>query len=104
MLGSIVLRFSYACALYAGVVNKIVKTIQTVLFVVVAFLITGDFVVSAFNMLCLLILVDFVTLSLATDNASAGTQPERWPVRTADVAVLVSNRCLLSSSEFSFRW
>ncbi len=60
--------------------NKIVKTFQVVVFVVLAFLFTGLFVVNAFQVVLLLFLVDFVTISLATDNTRASENPETWNI------------------------
>jgi H+-transporting ATPase len=60
--------------------NKIVITFQVVLFVIVAFLLTGLFVVSAFQVVLLLFLVDFVTISLSTDNVRPSEKPETWNI------------------------
>ena len=60
--------------------NKIVKTFQVVLFVIVAFLLTGMFVVGAFQVVLLLFLVDFVTISLSTDNVRPSYKPETWKI------------------------
>ena len=60
--------------------NKIVKTFQVVLFVIVAFLLTGLFVVGAFQVVLLLFLVDFVTISLSTDNVRPSAKPETWNI------------------------
>jgi H+-transporting ATPase len=60
--------------------NKIVKTFQIVVFVVLAFLFTGLFVVNAFQVVLLLFLVDFVTISLATDNTRPSEKPETWNI------------------------
>jgi H+-transporting ATPase len=60
--------------------NKIVKTFQVVLFVIVAFLLTGLFVVGAFQVVLLLFLVDFVTISLSTDNVRPSEKPETWNI------------------------
>ena len=60
--------------------NKIVKTFQVVLFVIIAFLLTGLFVVSAFQVVLLLFLVDFVTISLSTDNVRPSEKPETWNI------------------------
>jgi H+-transporting ATPase len=60
--------------------NKIVKTFQVILFVIVAFLLTGLFVVGAFQVVLLLFLVDFVTISLSTDNVTASEKPETWNI------------------------
>jgi H+-transporting ATPase len=60
--------------------NKIVKTFQVILFVIVAFLLTGLFVVGAFQVVLLLFLVDFVTISLSTDNVTPSERPETWKI------------------------
>jgi H+-transporting ATPase len=60
--------------------NKIVKTFQVVFFVVLAFLVTGLFVVDAFQVVLLLFLVDFVTISLATDRVRPSEKPETWNI------------------------
>ena len=70
--------------------NKIVKTFQVVLFVIVAFLLTGLFVVGAFQVVLLLFLVDFVTISLSTDNVRPSEKPETW-----DIAALVKAATVL---------
>ena len=58
--------------------NKIVKTFQTVLFVILAFLLTGLYIVDAFQVVLLLFLVDFVTISISTDNVRPSEKPETW--------------------------
>ena len=68
------------------ILNKIIKTFQTVAFVVAAFLVTGRFVVSTFDMVLLLFLVDFVTLALATDRALGSAGPSRWDVNRLALA------------------
>ncbi|MHB0876052.1 MAG: plasma-membrane proton-efflux P-type ATPase [Anaerolineae bacterium] len=62
------------------VVNKISRTILKTAFVVVAFLATGQFVVSAFAMLLMMFLTDFVKVSLSTDNVRPSSHPEVWDV------------------------
>ena len=62
------------------VINKIAKTLQTTLFVVVSFFITGFFPITAFDMVLLLLLIDFVTISLATDRVRINPQPEKWNI------------------------
>jgi H+-transporting ATPase len=69
--------------------NKIVKTFQIVVFVVLAFLFTGLFVVNAFQVVLLLFLVDFVTISLATDNARPSEKPETWNIASLLKASIV---------------
>ena len=63
------------------VVSKISKTLFTVVFVCVAYLITGKFVVGAFDMVLLLFIIDFVTLTLSTDIVSWSKKPETWKIK-----------------------
>lgn len=61
--------------------NKIVKTFQVAVFIILAFLVTGQNVVSLFSITLFLFLVDFVTISLATDNAMYSLKPNKWDVK-----------------------
>jgi H+-transporting ATPase len=63
------------------VISKISKTLFTVVFVCAAYIITGQFVVSAFDMVLLLFIIDFVTLTLSTDIVSWSKKPESWDIR-----------------------
>jgi H+-transporting ATPase len=63
------------------VVSKISKTLFTVVYVCAAYIITGQFVVSAFDMVLLLFIIDFVTLTLSTDIVSWSKKPESWKIR-----------------------
>ena len=60
------------------VISKISKTLFTVLFVCASYLITGQFIVNAFDMVMLLFIIDFVSLALSTDNVSWSRKPETW--------------------------
>lgn len=62
-------------------VNKIAKTIQTILFVCVSFIISKQFVVNTFDMVLMLFLIDFVVLALAADKVSWGTMPANWELK-----------------------
>ena len=62
------------------VINKMSRTIQKSAFVVIAFLITGRFVVSAFAMLLMMFMTDFVKISLSTDNMRGSRTPNNWDV------------------------
>lgn len=62
------------------VINKISRTILKAAFVSIAFVLTGQFVVSAFAMLLLVFLTDFAKISLATDNVRPSKQPETWNI------------------------
>ncbi len=60
--------------------NKVVKTFEVAVFVALAFLVTGYYVVSALDIVLLLFLVDFVTISLSTDTVGWSRLPDRWNV------------------------
>ena len=62
------------------ILNKVVKTFEVAVFVALAFLLTGYYVVSALDILLLLFLVDFVTISLSTDRVRWSRHPEKWNV------------------------
>jgi len=72
------------------ILNKVVKTFQIVVFVVLAFLLTGQFIVSVFDVVLLLFVIDFVTLSIATDNVRGSMKPDTW-----DVSDLVKSSLVL---------
>jgi len=63
------------------VTSKISKTLFTVGFVSIAYLITGQFIVNAFDMILLLFIVDFVTLTLSTDTVTGPAKPGSWSIR-----------------------
>jgi len=62
------------------VVNKISRTIPKAGFVVIAFLATGKFVISALAMVLLVFMTDFVKIALATDNVRPSQNPETWNI------------------------
>jgi H+-transporting ATPase len=78
--------------------NKIVKTFQVVVFVVLAFLFTGLFVINAFQVVLLLFLVDFVTISLATDNTRPSEKPETWNIASLLKASIILGVFIVAES------
>jgi len=62
------------------ILNKVVKTFLVVVFVVLGFILTGEYVVSIFSMVLFLFLTDFVTLSISTDNVRHSTKPDSWNI------------------------
>jgi magnesium-transporting ATPase (P-type) len=62
------------------VINKISRTILKAGFVAIAFVLTGQFVVSAFAMLLLVFMTDFAKITLATDHVRSSPQPETWAI------------------------
>ncbi len=62
------------------IINKISRTILKAAFVSIAFVATGQFVVSAFAMLLLVFVMDFATIALATDRVRPSRNPETWAI------------------------
>lgn len=62
------------------IVNKISRTILKAGFVVLAFLATGQFVISALGMVLLVFMTDFVKIALATDRVRPSEHPETWNI------------------------
>jgi H+-transporting ATPase len=63
------------------VTSKIAKTFFTVVFICILYLITGQFVVNALDMILLLFIVDFVALTLSTDVVKGSQQPGTWQIK-----------------------
>jgi len=63
------------------VVSKISKTLFTVVFVCSTYIITGQFVVNAFDMVFLLFIIDFVSLTFSTDTVSWSRKPDSWSIK-----------------------
>ena len=61
--------------------NKIVKTMLISLLLAGGFLVTGEFVATPLQILLLLFVNDFVTMSLAGDRVQASLKPDRWNMR-----------------------
>ena len=62
------------------IVNKVSRTILKAGFVVIAFLVTGKFVISALVMLLLVCLTDLTHIALATDRVRPSQKPETWNI------------------------
>jgi H+-transporting ATPase len=62
------------------IVNKVSRTILKSGFVVIAFLVTGKFVISALGMVLLVFMTDFVKIALSTDRVRPSQKPESWNI------------------------
>ena len=72
------------------IVNKVSRTILKAGFVVIAFLLTGKFVISALGMILLVFMTDFAKIALSTDRVRSSQRPETWnigPLVTVAVAL-----------------
>lgn len=63
------------------VINKISRTVLKSGFVVAAYLIYGEFVISAFAMILLVFMTDFAKVLLSTDNVRPSGKPDTWNIR-----------------------
>ncbi|EKS71676.1 P-type HAD superfamily ATPase [Burkholderia sp. SJ98] len=62
------------------ILNKIVKTLEIVVFLTLGLWLTGGFVISARLIVLLLFANDFVTMSIAVDRVRPASHPQRWQV------------------------
>ncbi|HVY66005.1 MAG TPA: HAD-IC family P-type ATPase, partial [Gammaproteobacteria bacterium] len=62
------------------IVNKVSRTILKAGYVVIAFLATGQFAISALGMILIVFMTDFAKIALATDQVQASRRPETWNV------------------------
>ncbi len=62
------------------IVNKVSRTILKAGFVVIAFLATGKFVISALGMILVVFMTDFVKIALSTDRVRPSPRPETWNI------------------------
>ena len=80
------------------IVNKISRSILKAGFVVITFLVTGKFVISALVMLLLVSLTDVTHIALATDHVVSSPKPETWNIGPlVRVAVILGVLTLLES-------
>jgi H+-transporting ATPase len=66
--------------LLTWIINKISRTILKAAFVAIAYIVTGEFVISAFAMLLLTFMTDSAKISLATDHVRPSRRPETWNI------------------------
>ncbi len=62
------------------VLNKVVKTLEIVVFLTAGLWLSGGFVISARLIVLLLFANDFVTMSIALDRVRPAPRPQRWRV------------------------
>ena len=63
------------------IITKLSRTILKSGYVVIAFLVTGRFVISASGMMLLVFMTDFVKVALSTDRVQPSKKPESWNIR-----------------------
>ena len=63
------------------ITNKVVKTFQVVVFVIIVYIWSGQYIVTVTSMVLFLFLIDFVTLSLSTDRVGYSQKPDNWKLK-----------------------
>ena len=88
------------------IVNKVSRSILKAGFVVIAFLVTGQFVISALVMLLVVCLTDVAHIALATDRVVPSQKPETWNIGPlVRVAVVVGVLTLVETlGLLAFGW
>jgi magnesium-transporting ATPase (P-type) len=88
------------------IVNKVSRTILKAGFVVVAFLATGKFVISALGMVLLVFMTDFVKIALSTDRVRPSASPETWNIGPLVQVAIVLGILMLGESLglLAFAW
>ncbi len=90
------------------IINKMSRTILKSGFVVIPFLITGKFVISALGMLMVVFMTDLAKIALSTDRARPSPQPETWNigplVRLAVILGLLMLAEALGLLALAWRW
>ncbi|MGC9162443.1 MAG: plasma-membrane proton-efflux P-type ATPase [Thiomonas sp.] len=60
--------------------NKVLRTLEIVLFLTLGLLLTGQFLISPLLIVLMLFANDFATMSIATDRVQPAALPQRWQV------------------------
>jgi plasma-membrane proton-efflux P-type ATPase len=80
------------------IINKVSRAILESGFVVIAFLVSGKFVISALGMVLLVFMTDFVKIALSTDRVHPSQKPESWKIAPlVTLAVLLGLLMLFES-------
>jgi H+-transporting ATPase len=74
--------------MYTWILNRIVKTFQISVFLAVSFFLLNMLVTTTIHLVLLLFLIDFVTISLATDNVKQSSHPDKWEIGKMTIAAL----------------
>ncbi len=76
--------------------NKVLRTLEIVLFLTLGLLLTGHFVISPLLIVLMLFANDFATMSIATDRVQPAAQPQRWQVgRLMGASIVLAGLSLL---------
>ena len=80
------------------ILSKIIRTLQIATFVVLSFLFTGSYVVSAFAIILYFFMTDFVKISLSTDNQRWSKKPNTWNITSLVKASVILSLLVIVES------
>jgi H+-transporting ATPase len=76
--------------------NSITKKIVTVLFLILGLLMTGHAILTPLLMVIMMIIGDFLAMSLTTDNVRPSPMPNTWRIDSLTMAGVIMGTCLLA--------
>jgi H+-transporting ATPase len=82
----------------AWILSKIIRTLQIATFVVLSFLLTGNYVVSAFAIILYFFMTDFVKIAMSTDNQRWSKKPDSWNIANLVRASLILSFLVIAES------
>jgi H+-transporting ATPase len=80
------------------VINKISRTVFKASFVVLIFLLTGKFVISALGMILVVFMTDFAKISLSTDRVHGSKKPETWNIAGLVTVAMILGVLMIAES------
>jgi H+-transporting ATPase len=86
------------------VINKVTKVVQLVGLLMVGFFMIDKMVLSLLGMSLLVFALDFVTMSLATDNVKHTVAPNNWNVRDITLASLAVGGIFVLGGIITLLW
>ncbi|MDR2707955.1 MAG: HAD-IC family P-type ATPase, partial [Nitrososphaerota archaeon] len=82
----------------AWILSKIIRTLQVSVFIVLTFLLTGDYTISAFGVIMYFFLTDSVKVALSTDKLQGSDKPATWKINGAIKASAVLGLLIIAES------
>ncbi|MDR0318711.1 MAG: HAD-IC family P-type ATPase, partial [Nitrososphaerota archaeon] len=82
----------------AWILSKIIRTLQVSVFIVLTFLLTGNYTISAFGVIMYFFLTDPVKVALSTDKLQGSDKPATWKINGAIKASAILGTLIIAES------
>jgi H+-transporting ATPase len=82
----------------AWILSKIIRTLQVSVFIVLTFLLTGNYTISAFGVIMYFFLTDPVKVALSTDKLQGSDKPATWKINGAVKASAILGTLIIVES------